>query len=805
MSGSSNPSNFNSVSDHSVATLPFRIEVDKDKCIGCSLCVKKCPVQTIGMVPRKQASQEQQTACQYQCPAGNNIRGYMQLLAKGGSYEDAWRMIVETNPMPAVTGRVCPHPCENSCNRSGVDIPLNIHGMERFIGDYAIEKGLSFAKPAKAVNEKVAVVGSGPSGMSCAYQLARLGYQVTVYDSASKPGGMLTWAIPSYRLPIWVVESELKRIIDLGIVMNLNSTVGGDITIPQLRTEGFKAIYIDIGAQGGRKLGLDGEDAQGVISGVDFLRKIKQGIYPDISGKVVVIGGGNVAADAARTAVRTGAASVAMYCLESAGEMPASADEIEEAAEENIMIHNGWGPKRIIVEDGKVKGVEFKKCTAVFDADCKFAPKYDEKETITIEADRVLVSIGQSILWGDLLNGLSVDLNPGGTAKADGLTYQTREKGVFAGGDAAKGPGLVTEAIGAGRKAALAIDAFLRGKEVSLPQLKKIDFTGVPFPEVRKADRNVVSVIPPGKRLEQPDMEVCPSLTACQASFEPGRCLGCGLSEPYFYGMQFLGKICISCKNCQAVCPQEAIVFPKVDEGRPACDFNHPEGGLGFPIPLQPEKPVPLSGIGDRHSVRVYKDQPVPRGLIARVIDACTFAGNCQGWKFVVVTDRKLLADLSESSLKFHSIFTTLYQGMGEGFTNLKQALAFPKPVAIDQRPMCAIQGSPLPKLGDGMFNAPVAIFLLKHGMHISEPELGMGILGQNMVMAAHSLGLGTCYVGFVSNALNLNPITRKKFGKRLGLEWPYSSVSLVITLGYPAVQVDMPVIRESPEFAWVE
>jgi nitroreductase len=210
--------------------------------------------------------------------------------------------------------------------------------------------------------------------------------------------------------------------------------------------------------------------------------------------------------------------------------------------------------------------------------------------------------------------------------------------------------------------------------------------------------------------------------------------------------------------------------------------------------------------------VRVYKDQPVPKELINRVIEAGRFApsaGNCQGWKFVVVTDKKLMADLSESSMKFLGIFTKLYQGRGAGFTLLKKALAFLKPNAIDQRPMAAIQGTLAPKFGEGMghclFNAPAAIFLLKHSMHISEPELGMGILGQNMVLAAHSLGLGTCYVGFVANALNLDPITRGKFGGRLGLEWPYSSVSIVITLGYPAVQVDKPVDREFPRVAWVE
>jgi nitroreductase len=409
--------------------------------------------------------------------------------------------------------------------------------------------------------------------------------------------------------------------------------------------------------------------------------------------------------------------------------------------------------------------------------------------------------------------------------ETDGMG-NTNEKGVFAGGDAAKGPGLVSEAIGAGTKAALAIDAFIRGKETALSEVKEIDYTGVPFPEIRKQDRKEAVDIAVKQRLATPDMEVGTALSESQADAEFRRCLGCGLSEPNFSGVQYFGKLCIACHNCQAVCPQEALIFPhfyRVDEGRFAYDFDYPEVGQGFPNPLQLERPVALNEIDDqltgvekvlyrRRSVRVYQDRPVPKELIKRVIEAGRFApsaGNCQGWKFVVVTDKQLLADLSESSLKFLGLFTKLYQGKGAGYTLLKKALAFIKPNSIDQRPMAAIQGSLAPKFGDGMvnclFNAPAAIFLLKHSMHISEPELGMGIMGQNMVLAAHSLGLGTCYVGFVANALNLDPITKQKFGKKLGLKWPYDSVSIVITLGYPAVQVDKPVDREFPKINWIE
>ena len=229
------------------------------------------------------------------------------------------------------------------------------------------------------------------------------------------------------------------------------------ITIPGLRTEGFEAFYIAIGAQGGRKLGLAGEDAQAVISGVDFLTKSTWARPSTSAGTVVVIGGGNVAVDVARTAVRTDATSVAMYCLEAENEMPASADEIEEAREEGITVHNGWGPMRIIVENSRVTGVEFMKCTAVFDSNGRFAPQYDVNETMVVQADRVLVSIGQSIMWGNLLIGLSVDVDRSGTAKADELTYQTHEEDVFVGGDACTGPKFAIDAIAAGKQAAISM------------------------------------------------------------------------------------------------------------------------------------------------------------------------------------------------------------------------------------------------------------------------------------------------------------------------------------------------------------
>lgn len=809
-------SRFRFLNDPPVTTRPFSITVDPDKCIGCSVCVKQCPVQSIGMAVRKAPSPAQQAACQYRCPAGTDTRGYAQLLSKGGSLEDAWRMITQTNPLPAVTGRVCPHPCEGGCNRTGIDGALNIHGLERAVGDFGIEKGLAFPKPDRAISDKVAVVGSGPSGLSCAYHLARLGYGVTLYEADARPGGMLAHAIPRYRLPEAVVDAEIGRILAMGITLKLGVAVGRDVSLDDLK-KGFKAVYVAPGAQGSTALGIAGEEGN-THSGLDFLRSVKEKKPLSLGRKVVVVGGGNTAIDAARTARRMGSDVTVLY-RRSLSEMPAHREEVDAAMAEGVQFQFLSVPVAA-AKNGRGRLTCLRVELGPEDASGRPRPVPVKGSEHDVVCDTVIAAAGQDIRAEGFEKLLG---SPWIAADALGAT---KEKGVFAGGDAATGPGMVSEAIGAGRRAALAMDAFLTGRDASLPVMKEIDYTGVPFPEVRRASRSEEAGLPVEQRLSQPDLEVCAPLSMGQVSSESERCLGCGLSEPRFTGVQYFGKICIACHNCQAVCPQEALTFPhfyKVDKGRFAYDFDYPAVGDGMPNPLQLDRPVPLSQIEDRltgvekvlysrRSVRVYKPDPVPRELISRVIEAGRFApsaGNCQGWKFTVVTDRQLLADLSASTLRFLSIFTKLYQGKGPGRTALKKALAFIKPNAIDQRPMAALQGSLAPKFGEGamhcLFNAPAAIFLLSHRMHISEPQLGMGILGQNMVLAAHSLGLGTCYVGFVSNALNLDPLTKKKFGKRLGIEWPYDSVSAVITLGWPAVQVDRPVDREFPRVTWVE
>ena len=817
MSGSFKSSKFKYLNDPPVVSRPFSIKVDQDKCIGCGVCIKQCPCQTLEMVPKKEVSALQQPSCQHHCPAGTSIRDYLQILSQGGSLEDAWRIITKTNPMPAITGRVCPHPCESSCNRSGVDSSLNINGLERAVGDYGLDKGLAFEKPAKALKEKVAVIGSGPSGMSCAYQLARLGYQVTVYEANGKPGGMLTYAIPRYRLPESIVDSELQKIIDLGITMKLCTTVGKDILFDNLKNE-FTAIYVAVGAQAGTALGIKGEDAKDVYSGLTFLKSIKDGNPLKLGKKVVVIGGGNTAIDSARAVRRIGSDVTILY-RRTAAEMPAHEAEIEAAQAEGVTIDFLCAPVSVSANGkGSVSCVRM----ALGDIDESGRPKPIPIKGSEFEVvfDTMITAVGQSLLP----TGFEVLLGSS-WIRTDELG-QTSQKGIFAGGDAASGPGLVAQAIGDGSKAARAIDAFINGRKAAVPEKKEISYKDVPLNEWPKLARSIAKELPVKQRLADANAEVNMPLSPEQVQSEGKRCLGCGMQEPKFTGMPYFGKVCLACHNCEAICPQGALSFPyyyQVDKGRWAYDFDYAAPGQGIPNPLMLEKPVPFSEIESqltdvekviyrRRSVRVYKKDPVPKEMIRRVLEAGRFApsaGNCQGWKFVVVTDRNLMDDLSASTIKFLNVFTKLYQGKGLGRTFLKKMLAFIKPNAIDMRPMVAIQALSTPKFGKGkldcFFGAPVAIILVTHHLHVSEPELGMGICGQNMVLAAHSLGLGTCYVGFISNALNLDPITKMKFRKKLGIEWPYDSVATVLTLGYPAVPLDKPVDREFPKVAWVE
>jgi len=411
--------------------------VDKEKCVACGQCVENCPVNalklgqklcsskpvteniTTKVTPRDTVWTEEHwnpdyrinredvvetgtAPCKTNCPAHIGVQGYIKL-ASQGKYKEALELIKYENPLPAVCGRICNRRCEDACTRGDVDEPIAIDEIKKFIAQQELDPQNRII-PKKRHNysdKKVAIIGAGPAGLSCAYYLALDGYSITVFEKEQKLGGMLTMGIPAFRLEKDVVQAEIDIIKAMGVEFKTGVEVGKDVTLEELRAQGYKAFYMAIGAQGGRKVGIEGEDSQGVMSGIEFLRMINQDENKKVQGKVVVVGGGNVAIDVSRTAVRAGAESVMQCCLESRQQMPAALEEIEEAEEENIVINNGWGPKRILSENGKVTGIEFKKCVSAFDENGRFNPQYDENNVMVVAADCVLLSIGQSIQWGD--------------------------------------------------------------------------------------------------------------------------------------------------------------------------------------------------------------------------------------------------------------------------------------------------------------------------------------------------------------------------------------------------------------------
>lgn len=512
--------------------------------------------------------------CKTACPAHIAVQGYLKKAAQG-KYREALALIKKENPFPAVCGHICNRRCEDACTRGTIDQAVAIDEVKKFIAKQDLTAENRYIPPiippttGRLFEEKIAIIGGGPAGLSCAFYLAEKGYKPTVFEKNEKPGGMLVYGIPSFKLEKDVVEAEIDVMRQMGVEIKCGIEVGKDITLEELRKQGYKAFYLAIGCQGGRKANIQGEDAEGVMTAVDFLRTVGDNQNYPVEGRTVVVGGGNVAIDVARTASRCGASEVSMFCLESREIMPASEEEITEAQEEGITLNCGWGPKEILTENGKVKGIVFKKCLSVFDENKRFAPKFDEAVTMTVPCERVFLGIGQSIVWGNLLEGSKVELGRGNGAVADKVTYQTAEPDIFVGGDVYTGPKFAIDAIAAGKEGAISIHRFVQPHSSltigrNRRQFIELDKSNIQVEEYDNSSRQI-----PGVRK---DIDVHKSFRDAKETFteeqvrkETARCLGCGASVVD-------ENKCIGCGVCTTKCEFDAIHLYRE---HPECSTMH--------------------------------------------------------------------------------------------------------------------------------------------------------------------------------------------------------------------------------------
>jgi len=442
-------------------------------CAACGRCEDACPngIKILDITRTLRAEGPRERApetplCIQGCPAGIDIPGYLRFISRG-EYDDACKLIIEKAPFPGILGRVCTHPCETACKRGEVNESISICAAKRYAADKAGDYTPWMAATAKDTGRKVAVIGAGPAGLTAAFYLRKKGHRVTVLEARSKPGGMMRYGIPFYRLPEDILDKEIDLVLSTGIELKTNQKLGVDYEIEQLKNDGFDAVFIAVGAQMSRRIELDGADLPEVHWGVEFLASVAEGNDVTVKENVIVVGGGNVGVDVALTAIRLGAKKVALACLESLEEMPANPWEIEQALEEGVEVLDSWGPDKIIENDGKVAGLELVRCTSVFDDDGNFCPFFDDTRK-KVEADQVILAIGQAsetafcqdFCFLDDQGALAVDR---GLIAIDIDTQQTEMAGVFAGGDAANGPATVIEAVAAGRRAAISIDKHLGG------------------------------------------------------------------------------------------------------------------------------------------------------------------------------------------------------------------------------------------------------------------------------------------------------------------------------------------------------
>ena len=582
--------------------------VETDQCVACGRCVEYCPAGAVKLgqklctkdgpveYPRQELPDavkwgpekwavdyrdknrvncyDTGTApCKTACPAHIAVQGYLKLAAQG-KYREALQLIKRENPFPAVCGRICNRRCEDACTRGTVDQAVAIDEVKRFIAQQDLDAATRFVpekvipKVDGAFDQQIAIIGGGPAGLSCAYYLAEKGYRPTVFEKERRLGGMLENGLPSFRLEKDVVQAEIDVLREMGVQFRCGVEVGKDVTIAQLREQGYQGFYVAVGLQSGGRLNIPGDDAQGVTAGIDFMRRVNGGQETKLEGRVVVIGGGNIAADVARTAVRCGAESVDLYCLESYDDMPMGPEDRGECERDGITIHAGWGQTEIVTENGHAAGIRLRKCLRVKNDQGRFAPEFDDNDTCQAQCAAVLYCIGQKVDWRQLLTGTAVTFNPNGTAQVDPVTYQTAEPGIFAGGDAVTGQKFAIDAIAAGKEGAISLHRFVQKATLTIGRNRR------QFVELDKEN----ALIPVGfdntprqqigynAALRRTFRDERIAFTAQQVQKETARCLSCGASvvDP---------NKCIGCGVCTTKCAFDAI---HLHRERPECSTMIP-------------------------------------------------------------------------------------------------------------------------------------------------------------------------------------------------------------------------------------
>lgn len=607
--------------------------VETDQCVACGRCVEYCPAGAVKLgqklctksgpveYPRQELPDavkwgpekwaidyrdknrvncyDTGTApCKTACPAHIAVQGYLKLAAQG-KYREALQLIKRENPFPAVCGCICNRRCEDACTRGTVDQAVAIDEVKRFIAQQDLDAATRFV-PEKVIpkvdgefDQQIAIIGGGPAGLSCAYYLAEKGYRPTVFEKERRLGGMLENGLPSFRLEKDVVQAEIDVLREMGVQFRCGVEVGKDVTIAQLREQGYQGFYVAVGLQSGGRLNIPGDDAQGVTAGIDFMRRVNGGQETKLEGRVVVIGGGNIAADVARTAVRCGAESVDLYCLESYDDMPMGPEDRGECERDGITIHAGWGQTEIVTENGHAAGIRLRKCLRVKNDQGRFAPEFDDNDTCQAQCAAVLYCIGQKVDWRQLLTGTAVTFNPNGTAQVDPVTYQTAEPGIFAGGDAVTGQKFAIDAIAAGKEGAISLHRFVQKATLTIGRNRR------QFVELDKEN----ALIPVGfdntprqqigynEALRRTFRDERIAFTAQQVQKETARCLSCGASvvDP---------NKCIGCGVCTTKCAFDAI---HLHRERPECSTMIPaEDKMKAILPYMVKREIKIRKAGKK-------------------------------------------------------------------------------------------------------------------------------------------------------------------------------------------------------------